>query len=116
MDVAYRALGSTPLVTTHEVLVETLNGMSGWGAHLRQEAARAVRTLHLRRRVTVIAQTPETFDAGLRLYEQRPDKEYSLTDCISMSTMRALGITRVLTSDHHFTQEGFEILIRRTSS
>jgi len=44
------------------------------------------------------------------LYEQRPDKEYSLTDCISMQVMKAMGITEVLTHDRHFVQEGFIIL------
>jgi predicted nucleic acid-binding protein len=47
---------------------------------------------------------------ALTLYESRPDKEYSLTDCISMQTMRRARLTEVLTNDHHFTQEGFTIL------
>ena len=34
-------------------------------------------------------------------------------DCISMDTMRQMGLTEVLTNDHHFTQEGFTILIKR---
>ena len=34
------------------------------------------------------------------------DKGYSLVDCISMNTMDAYGITQILTSDHHFNQEG----------
>jgi predicted nucleic acid-binding protein len=50
------------------------------------------------------------FDAALALYESRPDKGYSLTDCRSMLALRGLGITDVLTNDHHFTQEGFTIL------
>jgi uncharacterized protein len=44
------------------------------------------------------------------LYEARPDKGYSLTDCRSMVALRALGISEALTNDHHFTQEGFAIL------
>jgi len=49
----------------------------------------------------------------LELYARRLDKEYSLTDCISMNVMRDEGITDILTNDHHFTQEGFTILIYR---
>ncbi len=45
--------------------------------------------------------------AGLQLYRDRPDKRYSLTDCISMQTMRREGLTEVLTNDRHFEQEGF---------
>jgi len=48
----------------------------------------------------------------MSLYEARPDKGYSLTDCISMQTMRREGITEVLTDDRHFEQEGFHALFR----
>jgi len=37
------------------------------------------------------------------LYRARPDKEYSLTDCMSMHVMCREGLTDVLTNDHHFT-------------
>ena len=53
----------------------------------------------------------QTFLAGLALYKARPDKGYSLIDCISMETMRQEGTTEVLTHDSHFTQEGFTILL-----
>jgi hypothetical protein len=46
------------------------------------------------------------------LYIQRPDKGYSLTDCISMQTMRREGLTEALTKDRHFEQEGFQVLFR----
>ena len=50
---------------------------------------------------------------GLDFYASRTDKEYSLVDCISILTMRQMNITDVLTNDHHFTQEGFTVLIKR---
>jgi predicted nucleic acid-binding protein len=62
--------------------------------------------------VTVYRQSRESFLAGLRLYEQRSDKAYSLVDCISMTTMRRHGISEVLTNDHHFTQEGFKVVLK----
>ena len=52
----------------------------------------------------------ELFIRGLYLYEQRPDKEYSLVDCMSMTLMRERGITHVLTNDHHLRQEGFVVV------
>ena len=58
----------------------------------------------------LLPQTSADFAAALTLYEARPDKEYSLTDCRSMVALRALGISEVLTNDHHFTQEGFTVL------
>jgi predicted nucleic acid-binding protein len=46
----------------------------------------------------------------LSLYKARADKGYSLTDCISMNTMRERNLTEVLTHDQHFAQEGFSLL------
>jgi len=48
----------------------------------------------------------------LALYRNRPDKGYSMIDCISMQTMRREGLTDVLTNDRHFEQEGFRALFR----
>ena len=58
----------------------------------------------------VLPQTRPDFDAALALYEARADKGYSLTDCRSMLALQDLGLTEVLTHDHHFTQDGFTIL------
>jgi predicted nucleic acid-binding protein len=55
-------------------------------------------------------QSRESFLAGIELYRARPDKGYSLTDCISMITMRREGLTEALTNDRHFEQEGFRTL------
>lgn len=63
-------------------------------------------------RVKVIPQSRESFMAGLELYRARPDKGYSLIDCISMQTMRNEGITEALTNDRHCEQEGFRALFR----
>jgi predicted nucleic acid-binding protein len=43
----------------------------------------------------------------LRLYAERPDKEYSLTDCISIAVMKAEGMTESAPGDRHFEQEVF---------
>ncbi len=59
----------------------------------------------------VVSYTETTLLEGLELYESRLDKGYSLTDCISMNVCRELGITEILTHDHHFEQEGFTVLL-----
>src|SRR5258706_146879 len=43
---------------------------------------------------------------SIDLYEQRLDKDWSLTDCSSMLLMEKFQISEVLTTDHHFTQAG----------
>jgi predicted nucleic acid-binding protein len=62
--------------------------------------------------VRIIPQSRESFRAGLRLYRARPDKGYSLVDCISVQTMRKERLTEVLTNDRHFEQEVFRALFR----
>ena len=104
------SLGTTRVVTTDEVLTEVLNWYSRFGPRWRSEAATLVHDLRSDPDVDVLPQTRADFDAALALYEARPDKEYSLTDCRSMRAMKSLGLTEVLTNDHHFTQEGFTIL------
>lgn len=113
-EAAYQQLGSVHLVTTQEILVETLNAVSGLGVVVRQQASRYVEAISASAEVTVLQQTPESFSAGFRLYRSRLDKGYSLTDCISMQAMRERGIQEVLTHDHHFEQEGFVALLRKS--
>ena len=105
-----RTLGPVRLVTTDEVLSEVLSHFAGLGPYWRGKAAALVHDLRSASDVDVLLQTRSDFDAALALYEARPDKGYSLTDCRSMLAMRGLGLTEVLTNDHHFTQEGFTIL------
>jgi predicted nucleic acid-binding protein len=97
-------------VTTDEVLTEVLNWFSRSGPHWRRESTSLIYDLRSDPDVDVLPQTRADYDASLALYEARPDKEYSLTDCRSMLALRALGVSEVLTNDHHFTQEGFTIL------
>ena len=52
-----------------------------------------------------------TVRQGPRIYEQRPDKTWSLTDCISFVVMNQEGIHQAMTADHHFEQAGFSILL-----
>jgi predicted nucleic acid-binding protein len=107
-----RYLGKTKIITTDEVLSEVLNFLSDGGLKLRERTVNTVRQLLNAdsEKVTVLSQSHGTFLGGLDLYEQRLDKGYSLTDCVSMVTMKQMGISRILTHDHHFTQEGFTIL------
>ncbi|NOZ39213.1 MAG: type II toxin-antitoxin system VapC family toxin [Planctomycetes bacterium] len=108
---AFLAITNAEIVTTDEVLIEFLSSMSKGSAVIRQTAVQVVQTILADPGVRVIAQTHEGFMAGLSLFESRPDKQYSLTDCISMDVMKSEGIRAVLTNDHHFAQEGFQVLI-----
>jgi uncharacterized protein len=106
-----RSFGQVTLVTTEEVLDEFLTHYSGHGPAMRGVAASTVRKALSNPLVTVLPQSHQSFLTGLALYQARPDKAYSLTDCIAMEAMRQEGITEILTHDNHFTQEGFTILL-----
>jgi predicted nucleic acid-binding protein len=108
---ASRTLAGCHLITTEEVLIEVLNAFCEAGAMVRQEAVHLIRDLHTDATVTIHPQSSQTCLSGVDLYEARPDKDYSLTDCISMQAMKAEGITEVLTHDKHFAQEGFTVLL-----
>ena len=58
----------------------------------------------------VLPTTQSDFRAGLLLFSARPDKEWSLTDCISFGLMGRSGISSALAFDHHFQQAGFNSL------
>jgi predicted nucleic acid-binding protein len=101
------------IVTTQEVLVEFASAMAS-NEFLRSAASTLIESILADSKYVVLPQTHSSFLAGLQLYRDRPDKQYSLVDCISMNACRAEGIHEVLTNDHHFEQEGFAILIRMT--
>ena len=63
-------------------------------------------------RMIVVPTTDELFETGLELYLRRPDKEWSLTDCISFVVMERDGLTEALTGDRHLEQAGFVALLK----
>ena len=52
------------------------------------------------------------FRLGIALYQQRPDKDWSLTDCISFVVMEEQGLREALTADRQFEQAGFIALLK----
>jgi predicted nucleic acid-binding protein len=56
---------------------------------------------------------PTRYQAGFDLFASRPDKNWSLTDCISFAVMSERGITEALTQDQHFVQAGFRAVFKK---
>lgn len=115
-DIAIRVskrLTAYRIVTTEEVLTELLNYFAARGPYFRSAAAKLVERMQGDGSIQILPQTHEGFLAGLRLYQARADKSYSLTDCIAVDAMRRLGLSEVLTNDEHFTQEGFARLLEQ---
>jgi predicted nucleic acid-binding protein len=106
-----RELDEFARVTTDSVLAEVLAYFSRRGPRSREAAAALIDELHDSTGTTIVHQDAALFFEGVALYRARPDKGYSLTDCMSMIICRREDITEVLTHDRHFTQEGFDVLL-----
>ena len=96
-----QSLTQTRLITTEEILGEVLAFYSKSGYQLRQKTVTFVQSILTHHQIQVIEQSHQSFSLGFALYQQRLDKGYSLTDCISMNTMKRLEIREVLSHDKH---------------
>lgn len=99
------------LLVTEYVLWETLNALSRRADRLRGQ--KLVEVVKTDQRYTVVAASADLFDAGFALHRARPDKDWSLTDCISIHVMREKQIREALAYDEHFEQAGYVSLLRR---
>ena len=108
--VAYASGATCPLVTTSWVITELADGMCKVGT--RGTFDKLLGLIRSDAQSTVIAADQSLMDRGLQLYTARPDKEWSLTDCISFVVMQENGLTEALTADHHFEQAGFVALLK----
>lgn len=99
-----------PILTTAWVLTEVADAMAV--PKLRQNSLSLVETLQSDQHTTIAPPTQSLFDQGLKFYAKRPDKDWTLTDCISFVVMEEYGITRALSGDRHFEQASFQALLR----
>ena len=97
------------LLTTRWVLMEVADGLASTPA--RREVRALFAELESDPMVSLIEPDDLLNRRGLALYDERPDKEWSLTDCISFVVMADEGIAEALTGDHHFEQAGFVALL-----
>ena len=117
VQIINKSIKDSSILTTDEVLVEFLAYFSSkYSGTMRKAASEITRRILNNTNIQVIPQSRDSFLSGLKLYEERLDKEYSLVDCISMVTMKNEDITEILTSDFHFTQEGFSIYLSKSVS
>ncbi len=99
-----------PLITTAWVLAEVANVLSG--RERRTAVADFLIALRHATEAEVLPPTAEQLEDGLELFHDRPDKEWSLTDCISFNVMEDRGLTEALTGDRHFEQAGYIALLK----
>jgi uncharacterized protein len=99
-----------PVVLSDFILLELGNALSA----VRQREFFSRLVLHLRSHpnVRIIPASRELLDRGFQLFSRRADKAWSLTDCMSFVVMQDEGLTEALTTDHHFEQAGFAVLLQ----
>ena len=98
------------LVTTQAVVLEIGNSLSK--RNHRQAAVQLITSLQADPTVEIVPFDDNLFDKSFALFRGRADKEWSLTDCVSFVLMEARRISDALTPDEHFTQAGFNALMR----
>lgn len=113
---ARQELGNVIIVTTDEILIEFLTSFSKRGDSWRMRAVEIAQAIMNDPNIHVVPQTRDSFLSGFERYRKRKDKAYSLQDCIAMNTMESRMIDNVLTSDRHFQQERFTILMEEIPS
>lgn len=98
------------LITTEWVMIEVADGLATLPGRssfcgLRQKFVD--HTLN-----SLIPLDMGLYESGLDLFQKRPDKQWSLTDCISFVVMEREGLKEALTADRHFEQAGFNALFK----
>ena len=107
---AFASQNRRPIVTTTWVLTEVADAFAASSA--RDKIAGFFAALEGDANVKIIPTTQALFHRGLERYAARPDKDWTLTDCISFVVMEDEGLTDALTGDQHFIQAGFEVLLK----
>lgn len=97
------------LVTSGWVLLEVADALSA--PAVRQRTHQFLERIAGDANTTILADFAPWFARGLKLYGERRDKSWSLTDCISLEVMQDRGICDALTGDQHFVQPGFRALL-----
>jgi predicted nucleic acid-binding protein len=105
-----RSASIDKLITTDWVLTELADGLAS--SRHRNMFVQTRQELLADADVQVVPLDMQIYGEGIELYAKRPDKEWSLTDCISFVVMRREAITEALTGDHHFAQAGFVALLK----
>jgi|HubBroStandDraft_5_1064220.scaffolds.fasta_scaffold302194_2 predicted nucleic acid-binding protein len=101
------------LLTTDAVLIELANFFAR--SPLRALAISSIETIRSAPGWRLEHITPQRFNRGIARYAAHLDKDWSLTDCLSMDAMADHHATEVATPDHHFVQAGFRVLMRHPS-
>jgi len=98
------------MITTDAVLLEMANYFSR--SPLRQHAIEWISAIREAGGWHVIELKRTLLARAEFRYSRHPDKSWSLTDCISMEVMEMRRMREAATTDVHFSQAGYSVLMR----
>ena len=90
----------TRLVTTLAVVLEIGNALAK--QRYREAASVLLTSLRNDPSIDIVALSEDLYTRGLALYQERHDKEWGLTDCVSFIVMRERGLNEALTARRPF--------------
>lgn len=100
----------TPCHTTVPILFEIGDGFSR--LNRRDVGTDLIKNISQASNYIIHPFSQTIFEGALKIYFKYSDKEWGLTDCYSFQIMTNKKLKDVLTSDHHFVQYGFNILLK----
>lgn len=95
---------------TEAVLVEVGNALSALN---RNGAVQFIQQCYSTENIKVVSVDTTLLMQAIALYQARTDKSWGLTDCISFVVMQQQNLADAVTSDRHFLQAGFRILMTK---
>ena len=96
-------------MTTSAIILELCNAFSG--VDDRHSAVSIVDTINYSKLWECIHVDESLMQKGYERFKERPDKEWSLIDGISIIVSEERRIQEIFTADLHFTQAGFNKLL-----
>lgn len=99
----------TPIMTSRAIGLEIGAALSK--SSVRHLGIQVLAAMEQDTRLDIVPLTEPLYAQAWNLYAARPDKSWSLTDCISFIIMQERGIRDALTADVHFQQAGFTALL-----
>jgi len=99
------------MVTTGWIITEIGDGWSK-PPQRRQTFLQVLADLRANPNAIIVPCSDQLLQQGIDLFTQRSDKEWTLTDCISLAVMSHERITEALTGDRHFEQAGYMALLK----
>ncbi|MBF0399065.1 MAG: type II toxin-antitoxin system VapC family toxin [Desulfobacterales bacterium] len=98
-------------VITSAVILEFGNAFCP--VNLKSSAIKIIESIMQSKKWKNINVDEKIINKAFEFYKQMKDKEWGLVDCSSIVVAKEMGIREIFTTDHHFEQAGFTILLQK---